>query len=299
MSLSANARMILQNVLGAGNIGAAKEIGDAIDAATPGAITTKTVITVADANALAVGPNGTTNPTFDVATNTASAATGIQVAGAAAAGGAAIAVLSSGANESMTMDAKGTGKITLNGVGGTGAVQMGGAASGNNATGITVTPNAAGSGVALAVVSSGANENMTLDAKGTGAVTVGGVSTGVVSLGRGSKSVLIESSTETSVSTNGALNITAAAALGGFYIHTGTAGNQTTPTGAQLDAAIPSPANGDCFMLAILPTNAETLVGGSGVTIRGNAAMAAGKLTLVLLTRTGAAAYDAFTCASA
>jgi hypothetical protein len=359
MALSAIARMMLQNVLGAGNVGAAKEIGDAIDNATPGSIATKTVITVADANALAVGPNGATNPTFDVNTATASAATGLKVTGAAAAAGVAVAALSSGTNESVTIDAKGTGTVTINGVGGTGAVQFGGAASGANATGITVTPAAAASGVAIAVVSTGGNENVTLDAKGTGTVTIngvggtgavqfggaasgnnatglkitpnaaasgvavavvstgtnesmtldakgtggiilGGVSTGVISLGRGSRSVLVESSLETSVSTNGALTISAAALLGGFYIHTGTTGTQTTATAAQIDALIPSPAVGDSFLCAILPTAAETLAGGTGVTIRGNASMPAGKTTLALFTRTAATpTYDVFTVCSA
>ena len=46
-------------------------------------------ITSSSANALAVGPNGVTNPTFNVDASTASAATGFNVKSAAAAGGVA------------------------------------------------------------------------------------------------------------------------------------------------------------------------------------------------------------------
>lgn len=72
-------------------------------------------ITLADANAFAVGPNGTTNPTFNVDTSTASAATGINIKSAAAGAGVAVKVLSSGTDENVTIDAKGAGTITLNG----------------------------------------------------------------------------------------------------------------------------------------------------------------------------------------
>ncbi len=67
----------------------------------------------ANANALAVGPNGTTNPTFQVDTSASSVATGLKVTGAAAASGVALAAISSGTNENLTIDAKGSGTITL------------------------------------------------------------------------------------------------------------------------------------------------------------------------------------------
>lgn len=78
-------------------------------------------LTSSSANALAVGPNGTTNPTFNVDASTSSAATGLNVKSAAAASGLAVSVVSSGTNEALTIDAKGSGTITLNGTG-TGAV---------------------------------------------------------------------------------------------------------------------------------------------------------------------------------
>ncbi|HXB11720.1 MAG TPA: hypothetical protein VNZ45_07025, partial [Bacteroidia bacterium] len=87
-------------------------------------------ITGANANALSVGPNGTTNPTFNVDTSTASAATGLNIKGAAAAGGLAVSTLSSGSNENLTIDAKGTGTIGLNTVGTTsGLVTIGNSTS--------------------------------------------------------------------------------------------------------------------------------------------------------------------------
>lgn len=75
-----------------------------------------TVITSASAGAFAAGPNGATNPTFKVDASTASAATGVQVKGAAAGAGAAISVLSSGADEALTFNAKGAGTIGIGSV---------------------------------------------------------------------------------------------------------------------------------------------------------------------------------------
>lgn len=71
-------------------------------------------ITSTSANALAVGPNGTTNPSFQVDASTASAATGVKVKSAAAGGGVAESVISSGTNESLTVDAKGSGTVGIN-----------------------------------------------------------------------------------------------------------------------------------------------------------------------------------------
>lgn len=88
-----------------------------------------TTITSTSANSLAVGPNGTTNPVFKVDSSTASAATGLSVTGAAAAGGLALAVISSGTNENLTVDAKGSGTLTLNGTA-TGNIVLGRAATG-------------------------------------------------------------------------------------------------------------------------------------------------------------------------
>lgn len=82
------------------------------------------LVTSASANALAVGLAGSTNPAFQVDASTASSATGVKVKSAAAAGGLALSVISSGTNEALTIDAKGSGTITLGGTS-TGAVIVG------------------------------------------------------------------------------------------------------------------------------------------------------------------------------
>ncbi len=73
------------------------------------------VVTSSSANAIAAGPNGATNPTFNVDASASSAATGINVTSAAAASGVALSATSSGTDESMKLDAKGAGTLTLNG----------------------------------------------------------------------------------------------------------------------------------------------------------------------------------------
>lgn len=184
---------------------------------------TPQTITSADAAALAVGPNGATNPVFSVNAATASAATGLKVTGAAAAGGVALVVTSSGTNEALTINAKGSGTIGIGTVS-TGAITLGaatgvtgaltitstsasGLAVGANgatnpvlkvnantasvATGLHITGAAAAGGLAVAVISSGTNESLTVDAKGSGTITIGGTSTGNVNLGGGGGRVVL------------------------------------------------------------------------------------------------------------
>lgn len=78
-------------------------------------ISAPAVVSSANASALTVGANGATNPVLKINSATASVATGLQVTGAAAAGGVAVAAISSGTNENLTIDAKGSGTITLGG----------------------------------------------------------------------------------------------------------------------------------------------------------------------------------------
>jgi hypothetical protein len=73
------------------------------------------ILTSSSAAALTVGRQGATNPVLNVDASTASVVTGLNLKGAAAAGGMALSVTSSGANENLTIDAKGSGTITLNG----------------------------------------------------------------------------------------------------------------------------------------------------------------------------------------
>jgi hypothetical protein len=96
----------------------------------------------------------------------------------------------------------------------------------NAATGLKITPAAAAGGLALAVISSGTNEALTLDAKGSGTVTVNGTATGGITLGRA-----------TTISTGG-LTITA----GGLTVTAGgltvSAGSVSLPAGSIAGAAL-------------------------------------------------------------
>lgn len=73
-------------------------------------------ITSSSITALSVGQNGATNPAFNVDASTASSATGINVKSAAAGSGVELKTISSGTNESMGIDAKGTGAVVIGGV---------------------------------------------------------------------------------------------------------------------------------------------------------------------------------------
>lgn len=72
--------------------------------ATGGAVT----LTSASATALSAGPNGATNPAFQIDSSTASAVTGIKITAAAAAGGSKIEAISSAANEDIILGTKGS-----------------------------------------------------------------------------------------------------------------------------------------------------------------------------------------------
>ena len=100
-------------------IGAGTGTSLALNGATLGsnalAVAGTETITSASANAFAVGRQGTTNPVLNVDASTASVVTGLNLKGAAAAGGMAVSVTSSGTNENLTFDAKGSGTITIAG----------------------------------------------------------------------------------------------------------------------------------------------------------------------------------------
>jgi len=166
---------------------------------------------------LALGRNGATNPVISVDCSVSSAATGIKLTGRAAAAGADISVISSGTNENLVIDAKGSGTVTINGTA-TGAIALAratgvtgaitgtsagaaalavgangatnpvlsvNAATASVATGLTVIGAAAAAGVNLAAISSGTNENLTINAKGSGTIDLNPTGTGNVLSARG------------------------------------------------------------------------------------------------------------------
>lgn len=189
-------------------------------------------ITATSANALSVGQNGNTNPTFNVNSNTASSATGLSVISAVAGSGVTLQTLSSGNNEALTIAAKGTSGIFYTGAYnvmtamGVNALSVGANGSVNPvlnvnsntasvATGLNLTGAAAGSGLAVSTTSSGSAENLTIDAKGTGTITLNGTATGIVVLPAGSTiggsspltaNITSSSATAFSVGQNGTTN---------------------------------------------------------------------------------------------
>jgi hypothetical protein len=78
--------------------------------------TSNLILTTNSANALTVGPNGSTNPVFKVDASVASAATGLSVQGQAAGSGVNLTVVSSGTNETLNFNAKGNSALNINNV---------------------------------------------------------------------------------------------------------------------------------------------------------------------------------------
>ena len=170
--------------------------------------TASLVLTSSSSTAFTIAKSGSSYA-FQVDTSTSSAVTGLKITSAAEGSGLALSVISSGSNENLTLDAKGSGTITIGGTS-TGAITISRAttisgalslnAAGNivtqgttaltvtrtgtsyafqvdtnttsSATGIKITAAAAGSAVAIAVISSGTNEALTISAKGGAAVDI-------------------------------------------------------------------------------------------------------------------------------
>jgi len=84
---------------------------------------TSAAVTSSSASAFAVGLTGATNPAFTVDSSTASQVAGLKVTGAATLGTVAVVVTDSGANTSLTVNAKGSGTIGIGSVS-TGAVTI-------------------------------------------------------------------------------------------------------------------------------------------------------------------------------
>lgn len=172
---------------------AAQTTGAALSITTAAATTGGgIVVTTPSSNAIALGRGGATNPAFQVDASTASSATGIKITAAAAAGGVAIAGISSGTNENLTIDAKGSGTITLNGTG-TGNIVLGRATTGvstsltggdtlKNATAVPATAGAVAAGVPISMYSTGITIEVTSNAptharaKGSICINTGGSS---------------------------------------------------------------------------------------------------------------------------
>lgn len=89
----------------------------ALDATTTiggSAVVALGTVTSSAAAAIAVGPNGATNPVFQIDASTSSAAAGLKVTGAATAGTVALAAIDSGADTNLSVSGKGAGYVSLN-----------------------------------------------------------------------------------------------------------------------------------------------------------------------------------------
>lgn len=255
--------------------------------------TTAQTITSASSQAIAVGANGATNPVLEIDTNTASVATGINITGAAEAGGVAVKVISSGTNEALTLNAKGSGTITIAGVS-TGNVQVGGGSSnpafivdstsanalavgpagttnpvlkvdantGSQATGLSITGKATGTATAVAAIGSAADEHLIIDAKAAGTIGLGTVSTGLVSIATASSSAGMRYKKSVLASSG---NTTMTAAMSGSVM---------LLDGAATDYTLPAIGAGDVgmefwFVATIIATD-QTITAGAADLLTGS-----------------------------
>lgn len=124
-------------------------------------------ITSTSAHAFAVGPNGITNPAFNIDDSGTTPQTGLNILPAVAGSGLALSVISSGTNESVTFDAKGSGTITFN------ATATGGVVFGHGALGTSPTLGVGyGTGAGGAVTQASSRTTGVTLSKVTGAITL-------------------------------------------------------------------------------------------------------------------------------
>lgn len=189
-----------------------------------------TNITSTSSTAFTVGINGTTAPVFTVDNSTSSAATGIQVKGAAAAAGVAVTVTSSGTNEALTVDAKGSGTITI-GASSTGSVVLGQSGSTLTVAGstglVTILKGITVSGAACSLNTS-SNFNTTINTgTSTGTVGIGNSLAGALTIASGAASTVTVTGANLTISTasSGTLAVTSA----GLLTLTGVGASVWTP----------------------------------------------------------------------
>jgi len=220
-------------------------------------------ITAASATALTVGRQGATDPALLVHSSTASQATGIQITGKAATSGAAIVVISSGTNENLTVDAKGSGTITIGAtstgnvvlgdsltvtsagaVSGVTTLAIGGAFSGATTgafSGVITSTFATGADAVLKNSSSGTNTcyiDFTntggrmiagVDSSAGGSLATGSTAYATVLAAVGSRAVEFSTATTVRMGIVGVAGTPANSSVGNIYIPSGTAptGNPT------------------------------------------------------------------------
>lgn len=177
---------------------------------TGGTITGATTVSVANAGAFVVGPNGATNPALKIDTSVASAVNGLQIQGTASGGNVQVTVISGGAADGLIFITKGAGGIGLQpGTNGTAAVNV------NNAAGQRILRvDTTNSRVSIgANVAAPAN---TLDVYGVVAVALG---TAIPAGGSSSVKILMSSTANFGIYA-GSGAPTVSAAQGSIYLRT-------------------------------------------------------------------------------
>lgn len=263
---------------------------------------TLTVITK-NANAFDVGRQGATAPAFKVDSSATSSATGIEVVSAAAASGVTLRAISSGTNENLAVDAKGSGTITLGGTS-TGAIALSraatalavnitsasanaltagrqgttapafnvDAATASSATGVEIVAAAAAGGVSLRAISSGTDEAIAFNAKGAGAIAIGSVSTGAVTITPATTVTGALTPTGGVVAAGGFAYVPSGIHTGGITARVSTDGTDATPSVTETYVAVVS-----------IPANATV----TGISIFNGSATGSGNVTAFLANSTG------------
>jgi hypothetical protein len=95
--------------------------------------TSNLILTTSSANALVVGPAGTTNPVLKIDASTASQAAGLNILGGSAGGGVAVSILDTATNSPLALNAKGNSGVFLGNTS-TGTVNIGGGGGGATVT---------------------------------------------------------------------------------------------------------------------------------------------------------------------
>lgn len=121
-------------------------------------------------------------------------------------------------NGATTVTSTSASALTVGANGATNPVLKVDAATASVATGLNVTGAAAAGGLAVAVVSSGTNENLTVDAKGSGTISLNVTGTGNIVLGRAATGVSLAITGAASLKNATAIPATAGAVAAGAPI---------------------------------------------------------------------------------
>ncbi|TAL08058.1 MAG: hypothetical protein EPO02_13785 [Nitrospirae bacterium] len=235
------------------------------------------VITSASAIALAVGRLGSTTPALQIDASTATSITGIKIKSAATTGGVAVSAIGEAANGNLTIDAQGTGTLTLQGTA-TGAITL------TRATTLSAALTYGGVALSNAVTGTG---NMVLSASptitgtlATAAITATSASATSLAVGRQGTTTPAFAVDSSTASQTAGLKVTGAALNGTVaVVVTDTSGNTNLTINALGTGTI---GIGSVSTGAVTITPATTLSGAltyGGVTLS-NAVTGTGNMVL-------------------